>query len=368
MSDATHHSSFARLSPSTARGVLAITVAVMVSFVAISLSPLAGGFATNKPMGPGDVHLYIAEIQRIANGENYYEAASEELHARGYPTLSIFNWRTPLPMWLIGKLPSETMGRLLIGALAVLLLALAMAVIVREGSTVRGLICGLLMSGALLPGWLEQIYVMPEVWAGILIALSICAYGLRRPGWGVVFGLFAVVVRELAAPYCVICLVLALGERRWRELLAWSIGLAAYLAFYAWHAHHVLSLMEAGDHAHPNGWLQFGGAPFVIAVSQMNAYLLLLPQWVSAIYLPLAMLGFAGWNTATGVRAGLTASAFVILFAFIGQPFNQYWGSMVAPLLTLGVAQAPIAIADLIRRSRGLSSPLMPPQLRWFAN
>jgi hypothetical protein len=350
MTDANPRSSFARLSPSTARGVLAITAAVIVSFVAISLSPLAGGFATNKPMGPGDVHLYVAEIQRIANGETYYQAASEELHARGYPTLSIFNWRTPLPMWLIGKLPNETMGRLLIGALAVLLLALSMAVIVREGSTVRALICGLLMSGALLPGWLEQIYVMPEVWAGILITLSICAYGLHRSGWGIAFGLSAVVVRELAAPYCVICLAIALKDRRWRELLGWSVGLAAYLVFYAWHAHHVLSLMEAGDHAHPNGWLQFGGAPFVIAVSQMNAYLLLLPQWVSAIYLPLAMLGFAGWNTTTGVRAGLTACAFVILFAFIGQPFNQYWGSMIAPLLALGAAQAPLAIADLVRR------------------
>ncbi len=75
------------------------------------------------------------------------------------------------------------------------------------------------------------------------------------------------------------------------------------------------------------------------------------------VYLPLAMLGFAGWNTSTGVRAGLTASAFVILFAFIGQPFNQYWGSMIAPLLTLGVAQAPLAIGDLIHRSRGISSP-----------
>ncbi len=260
-------------------------------------------------------------------------------------------------MWLIGKLPNETMGRLLIGALAVLLLALSMAVIVREGSTVRGLICGLLMSGALLPGWLEQIYVMPEVWAGILIALSICAYGLRRSGWGIAFGLSAVVVARIS---CTLLRHLP-GAGPQRSPLARTVVVvrragSVYLVFYAWHAHHVLSLMEAGDHAHPNGWLQFGGAPFVIAVSQMNAYLLLLPQWVSAIYLPLAMLGFAGWNTATGVRAGLTASAFVILFAFIGQPFNQYWGSMVAPLLTLGVAQAPLTIADLVRRSRDLSN------------
>jgi hypothetical protein len=348
-------SSFARLSPAAARGVLAVTVAVVVSFVGISLSPLAGGFAGPRPPGPADVALYQAEIARIVNGEGYYEAATHELHELGYPTLSVFNWRTPLPMWLLGQLPSEVMRRLLIGGLAVLLLGLALAVTVREGTAVRGLLCGLLMSGALLPGWLEQIYVMTEVWAGILICLSVCAYGLRRPAWGVAFGLSSIAVRELAAPYCVICLALAIYDRRWRETVAWLIGLTAYLVFYAWHAHYVMSLVLPGDHAHDGSWLQFGGAPFVIAVTQMNGYLLLLPQWISAIYLPLALLGFAGWNTATGLRAGLTACAFVVLFAFVGHSFNQYWGSLIAPLLTLGATQAPTAIADLVRRSRALS-------------
>jgi hypothetical protein len=342
---------FARLSPQNARAVLAITLAVVVSFVAISISPLAGEFAFARPAGPGDVQLYQAEVQRIANGEGYYEAASHELHARGYPTLSVFNWRTPLPMWLVGILPNELTRRLVIGSLAGLLMLLALVVTVREGGALRGLGCALIMSGALLPGWLEQIYVMPVVWAGIFIGLSICCYGLRRPGWGVAFGLCAVVFRELAAPNCLVCLGLAIYQRRWRETVAWAIGLAAFGLFYAWHAHYVMSLVLPGDHAHVGGWLQFGGAAFLIGLAQMNGYLLLLPQWVSAIYLPLAMLGFAGWNTATGLRAGLTACLFMIAFAFVGHPFNQYWGSLLAPLLALGAAQAPAAISDLIDRS-----------------
>jgi hypothetical protein len=348
-------SGFARLSPFAARSVLAMTAAVAVSFVAISLSPLAGGFVSQHPTGPGDVPLYLAEIQRISHGEGYYEAASHELHARGYPTLSPFNWRTPLPIWLLGKLPNEAAGRLLIGALALMLLGLALAVIARDGGILRALGCGLIISGALLPGWLEQIYVMPVVWAGILIGLSLCAYGLNRPGWGIALGLLAIVLRELAAPYAAVCLALAVWDKRWREVLAWGLGLAAFLAFYAWHAQHVMSLVQPGDHGHATSWLQFGGAPFVIATAQMNAYLLLLPQWVSAVFLPLAMLGFAGWNTPTGRRAGLAACAFVIFFACIGQPFNQYWGSLIAPLLALGAAQAPTAISDLVRRSRGLA-------------
>ena len=68
--------------------------------------------------------------------------------------------------------------------------------------------------------------------------------------------------------------------------------------------------------------------------------LLLLPQWVTALLLPLAVLGFAGWNTPTGLRAGITVCVFLTMFAFFGMPINQYWGSLIAPLLCLGAAQA----------------------------
>jgi hypothetical protein len=63
------------------------------------------------------------------------------------------------------------------------------------------------------------------------------------------------------------------------------------------------------------------------------------------------MLGFAGWNSAAGRRAGLAASLYLGLFAIVGQPFNQYWGSLVAPLLCLGIAQAPDALTTLWRRA-----------------
>ncbi len=84
----------------------------------------------------------------------------------------------------------------------------------------------------------------------------------------------------------------------------------------------------------------------------MNLFLLILPQWIAAIYLPLAVLGFAGWSTPTGRRATMTVCTFLILFAFVGMPVNQYWGSILAPLLCLGAAQAPWSLATLAGRSR----------------
>jgi hypothetical protein len=169
--------------------------------------------------------------------------------------------------------------------------------------------------------------------------------------WAFGAGLAALFVRELAAPYCVICLLLAMKDRQRRETMAWLAGFALYAIFFVWHANRVMSLVGPNESVQATSWLQFGGAAFVISLAQMNAFLLLVPQWLTAIYLALALIGFAGWNTATGQRAGFTVCAFVVLFAVVGQPINQYWGSLMAPLLCLGVARSPVALADLFRQA-----------------
>jgi hypothetical protein len=81
----------------------------------------------------------------------------------------------------------------------------------------------------------------------------------------------------------------------------------------------------------------------------MNAYLLLLPPWVTALYFAAAMFGFAGWHTSLGTRIGLTTCLYVMAFAVAGQDFNQYWGSIIAPLLCFGVVRSPASMRDLCR-------------------
>jgi hypothetical protein len=351
MSTLDYSAGFRNLSPQAARTVLRITVLMIVLLVAVSLSPWASGFADKPSRGPGDVALYQAEVKRIAAGEGYYQAAAQELRQRGYPTRSVFNWRTPLPMWLVGVLPSEGFGRTIIGILAGAALMMSVFVLNREANSRVALLGGLMMIGGLLPCWLEQIYIMPVVWSGVLILLSILAYAIARPGWGVVCGLAALFLRELAAPYVIVCLFLALRQRRPREVAMWLAGMAAYGAFYAWHARQAMAIVGPQDIAHSTGWIQFGGAAFVVSIAQMNAFLLLLPQWITAVFLPLAVLGFAGWNTPTGQRAGITTCVFLTMFAFVGMPINQYWGSLIAPLLCLGAAQAPRTVATLLRRA-----------------
>lgn len=320
-------------------------------FVGVTLSPLCSGNVDKDRPGEGDVALYRAEVDRIHAGEGYYQAAAAELHQRGYPTRSALNWRTPLPMWLIGLLPAVVLGKVLLGALALGLMLVTFEVLAREhsGNIRLPAACVLLLSGPLLLCILGDLFVMPVLWAGVLIALSISAYGLGRPWLGVGLGLAAVFFRELALPYCLLAAAIAWCSGRRAELLAWLVGLAGWLAFFAWHCTQAAGWITADARAHPEGWFQFAGAGFVISTAQMNAYLLLLPQWVTALYLAAALFGLAGWHTPLGLRCGLTVCIFLTAFAMVGQEFNQYWGSLVAPLLCFGVVRFPASLRDVCR-------------------
>jgi len=346
---------YARLTKTQARVVLAALLLVAGCCVGVTLSPLSRGCVGQQRPGQGDVALYRAEVDRIHAGEGYYEAASAELQERGYPTRSVFNWRTPLPMWLIGQMPAVEWGKVALGGLALAVILTAFAALSREQSVgaisnrpyLTPVVCILLLTGPLLPCILGDIFVMPVLWAGVLMALSICAYGVNRPGLGVAAGLAALFCRELALPYCLLAAGLAWWSKRRGELLAWAVGLAAWLAFFGLHCMQVTELIQAGDRAHRGSWFQFGGAGFVIATTQMNAYLLLLPQWVTALYLVAALFGLAGWHTPLGLRVGLTACLFAVAFALVGYEFNQYWGALVSPLWCFGVARFPASLGDL---------------------
>ena len=128
---------FRRLSPAAARGALIVALLAALLFVGIAVSPLATGFA-NKPLRrPGDIALYQAIVERIHRGESYYDAAAKELPSRGYPTRSVFNWRTPLPAWLLGALPTPMIGRVLLALLALAMPLVAIHLLARDGQIGR---------------------------------------------------------------------------------------------------------------------------------------------------------------------------------------------------------------------------------------
>jgi hypothetical protein len=313
---------------------------VAAFFVAITCSSLKSGFADASDRGPGDIGLYKAEVERIRNGQSYYDAADTELHARGYPTRSVFNWRSPWPVALIAALPEMALAKAILGGLGVVLICLSFQLLAVEAGIKQALFGVGLLTGALMPCVLGDLCVLSELWSGVLIALSAVCFGLQRRGMGVLAGIAALFFRELAAPYCLACMALNSQERRWKEVGLWAVGLALYAVFYALHVRQVLPRITADDVANARGWIRFGGAGFLISTAQMNAYLLLLPQWITALYLTCALLGSAGWNSPAGRLVAWTIIVYAVAFSVAGNDFNQYWGSMTAPLFCLAVGRS----------------------------
>ncbi|MBX7166108.1 MAG: hypothetical protein K1X74_07140 [Pirellulales bacterium] len=345
--------SFAQLGPTAARAVLGVTIVAIVASVAISLSPLGSDQTDAVRARPGDVALYRAIVDRVQQGAAYYPAVARELAERGYPTASVFNWRPPLLLWAIGKAPDPVWGQVVLGLAALALIGVGFAWLDQQLGMGTALLGGVLLCGAVMPCILGDLYLMSEVWAGVLLALSVAAYGVDRRRLGFAAGLAALFTRELILPYAGWCLVLAATQRRWREAACWTVSLAVYGFYLSQHWAMVQTLIDPGARAHDQGWVCFGGWAFLIAIAQMNAYLLVSPQWAAAVYLPLAILGLAAWQSPAGWRLATTTMMFLVAFAIVGQPFNQYWGSMLAPLLCFGAAASVKALFELRQAAAG---------------
>jgi len=326
-----------------ARLVCAAIAATAVFMLATLASQSVGA---PRRGGEGDIGLFRATVERVRGGEAYYAVMADEMPRRGYPTASVFNWRSPLPLWLIGRLPSGVAKSGLI-AIAAATLLLAYRMMQQETSRPTAALCVLLMIGALLPCVVGDLFVMPVVWSGALIALSLVALAAGHEKTGLVAGIAALLVRDLALVYVVASAGLAFWERRWRELAGWMAGLALWAVYYGWHIALALEHQPASPVAHDAGWIQLGGAAFLIGICQMNLFLLVRPAWLAALYLVAVLFGGWGWQSDWGRRATLITLAYLLTFAVVGQPFNQYWGSLVAPLFCLTAARFPTVLARL---------------------
>ncbi|MDB5540260.1 MAG: hypothetical protein JWQ89_1987 [Devosia sp.] len=329
--------------------VLGVTLAAIVVLLVVAMGRAPAVSAGAGPAPEGDLVTYQRIIEKMRAGEGYYGAAHEVLVADGYGTRSVFNWRTPAWPMLLAALPAGWGQRMLAGlALCGMLMTYRM---MRLDGGVLAAVVAVLAVGASLGGILSpSSVVFSEVAAGTLILLSVAAYG---NGWrviGLLAALAALFLRELAAPYVVVCIVLALRERRWGEMRIWAAGLVAYAAYFLWHWWMVSQQLGSMDRAYGEGWLQFGGLGFVLATMGFNGLWSLAPDWVPAVLLPLGVLGLWAWPR--GTLALATVVAFVGIFAAVGKPFNGYWGALYTPVLMLGLGWGIVAVLQTLVSSK----------------
>ncbi len=335
--------------------VLALAVYVAAAFgcVSLALTNDPNPAFVSPPRATTDLDVFRRIINRVQAGEAFHNATQDELRVHDYPTRSVFNWRTPVYAWWLSSDIGRRAGPALLTTLVIL--------------TVIAFSRGFLESNGLLPAALGTIFyvgatawcfggethLFTEVWAGILIASSVCFYHRDLRTLGVLSGLAALFYRELALPYCLVCLGLAIHSRRRREILWWLLGLASFALFMAWHHQQVQSRLTSADLALTGGWIRFGGTRFVLSTAQTNIFLMPLPLWCTAIYLPTCLLGLFGNQSESGKRIGLTIGMYLAAFAIVGNPFNFYWGFLDAPLLATGISSAPAVLFSLLSKAVG---------------
>ena len=333
-----------------ARAVAQLVLLTLVGAAALAYpapTNLPGAFVTDSAQAT-DASAFQVVVDRLRAGAEYYDAMGQELRRRDYPTASPFNWRTPLHLYAVAAVPWGV-SRGVLTALLVALFAITMAS--TQGQRLVAWTAGALQLGLLLFQAAPDAVYISEVWAGALVGLSAGAFALRHPMPAVALALAALFVRELAAPYCVACALIAIVQRQWRQCGAWLAGAGAYALYYGWHASQVAAHLTASDVAASSGWLVFGGLPFLQSAVHKLGWLMLLPGPCNAVVVVLLTAGIARATAPVHVRAG--SAAFAGFFLVAGQPFNDYWGWLAAPTWAIACGHGAAAIAAAARFAAG---------------
>ena len=350
-----YRSRFAGMSPRAAWLVIIALALVVIASVAPTR-------ASRAPTGPivaqptqtlavkrdEDLALYNAITRRVGNGEPYYPVVAEELRKGNYPLRPFITVRLPT-LAVIGCALGPTATRialwlLILGTLIVWYRRLDGAFEDR-GRRITGV---LLVASGMTVAMRPEYAVVHEVWAGLLLALSLALHRPDRWWPSLMAALAAVMIRELALPFLLLMGAFALFERRPREAAAWAAAASLFGIALFLHAQQVALVTTAADPPSP-GWTTLGGWPaFLRAMSETSA-LRVFPSWAAAILVILSLFGWTSWRTRTGLFGTLMFAGYAIIFMVLGRPENFYWGLIVSPLLLLGLAHLPQAFADLRR-------------------
>jgi hypothetical protein len=338
-------------------------LAAIAGLIALGLAmPPSKPAHPRRQQGGDDVAFYKGVLARVRAGQPYEAAAVAQLRAVGGPLRPFLVVRPPLLASVLARLPDVPTGDKLLALLSGgVILAWAVRFF-RLGwpPTAVGGGALLLFTGVAAPMVSQNMSLLHEAWAGLLIAASLALRDERRWGAAVLLGLLAALIRELAMPYLLVMALAALAERRRNEAVAFALALGVSIAALAWHAQGVLALTTAHDLASP-GWLKFGGWPFVMATAKWNLLVILggalAGAAVSAVLVPLALAGAAGRRDGLGLRLALLLGGYTLGFMAIGRPENSYWGLLTMPLLAVGLCLAPMALVDLTRRAANRPGP-----------
>jgi hypothetical protein len=344
-------SRFAGISRYSAWGIIVATLFAIAASIAgpagpISRSEIAEQTQAARPERDEDLALYRDITARVANGGAYYAATADALRTGGYPLRPFITFRLPTLASASAAL-GPTLTRV---ALWLVVIATMIAWYLRlDGAFIdkgRRITAILLLGSGMTIAARPEYVVVHEVWAGLLLALSLGLYRSDRWWPSVVAAVAAVMIRELALPFLLLMGALAVVHRTWREAGAWALAVGVFAIAVWLHAGQVALVTTAADPASP-GWMTLGGWPAFIRAMTETSALRVLPGWASAAAVIVSMLGWISWRSRTGLFGTLMFAGYALIFVVLGRPENFYWGLIISPLLLIGVAFIPQAFADL---------------------
>lgn len=343
-------SRFAGLERPTARVVaLLAALLVLLSFTALATAgppPIEG--ATASADDRADVLLYDTIVEQVRHGADYYVTAAREMRRSDYPLRPFFTMRLPTLAMVQKQLPPAATIALLYALVAGV--AAAWYARLREPLPRRAprVLATVLLLAGIAPFVQTELAAFHEVWAGLLIALSLA---LRRPGRAIsaiAVGLCAMLIRETAALYAGVMLIGALLGGRRGEALGWLAALGIFAAVVAAHAAAVAAVTGPFDPVSP-GWTGLLGYGFTVGAMTALTALATLPLWLAAPLVPLALIGWASWRDPLALRVLTMLAGYMLLLAVFARADTYYWGMMAAPLLLVGLIFAPDGARDLWR-------------------
>jgi hypothetical protein len=305
--------------------------------------------------GTGDVVTYQGVVSRLRAGAPYYPTLGAALRRGGYATREAFNWRTPLLWTTVAAVPEGVPEAVGYGVVFAIVLAVSRKLVTSQQQSAAVWIGSVMLVGAVAVLADPSAPVISEEWAGLLIGVSVWAFARDRTGVAVALGLLALFVRELAAPYCVACTLIAAVNRRWRELGAWVAGAVVYGGYYGWHLTQVWAHRLPTDLGHSSSWLEFGGLRFLLATVHCQSWLLVLPAPLTALALVLIVAGIVEARAPVHLRAA--SGVYVLFFLVAGKPFDDYWGLVAGPIWAIACGYGVDGIGRAVRAAFASSSP-----------
>lgn len=327
-------SRFAGVGATGARIGLALLAALMLLSALVPSPAVVGGDA--------EIAFHASIVEAVRHGVDYYSALAQAPHGADAPVRSLASFPLPALSVIAAHLPPAFAAALLYALAATVLYVWSGRLSPAFRRPAMRFAVPLLLAAGMTRLVETDAAVLPETWAGLLIALSLAVRTRDRRIESVGFGLAAMLICETAALYAALMALFAWIERERRESLGWMVALAVLGAAILAHA----AAAEITAPLDLTASAMRVGA-FVQWVSGATA-LSLAPRALAGPIVVLALFGWAGWRDPLALRALGTFCVFAALTAFTTAGAWTSASLVAAPLL-VGLVFVPDALGDLVR-------------------